>query len=116
MLEWIFYDINNSRNDLVMFGVNFIYGDWSSCIGGYPFLATPSIYRLFSSWVFKYKLLSIAYESQPLFFPIPPDGISYINPIFTLISIYFAISSADSSTTPTAASSALKSAASSSSS
>ena len=52
LMGCILYAINNCVNESVIFRVNFISGDWSSCIGGFPFLATPFIYRLFSGWVF----------------------------------------------------------------
>ena len=108
----LLYAMNNCGNKSVLFGVNFVCGDWSSCIGGFPFLTTPFIYRLFSISIFQYMLFSIAAESQPLFFRMPHGGIAYVNPIFTLISVSFALSSAASLTTPTAASSAFKSVAS----
>ena len=111
----ILYAINNCGNESVLFGVNLVCGDGFSCIGGFTFIATLFIYRLFSSWIFQYTLLSIKYDSQPLLFHIPPIGFAYINPILPLIYISFAPSSAASSTTPTTASSAFKSSASSSS-
>ena len=46
------------------------------------------IYRLLSRWFFQYTLLSIEAESRPLFFPKPPGGIAYVNPIFALIYIF----------------------------
>ena len=111
-----FYAINNCGNTFVLFGVDLICGYWSSCIGGFPFLAILLICRLFSSWIFQYALLSIAAESRPLLFPVPPGEIAYVNFIFSLIYIYFASYYAASWTTPTVAFSAFKSAASSSSS
>ena len=114
--EWILYTSNNCGNESVLFRINFVCGDWSSCIGGFTFLSTPFIYHLLSIWIFQYTLLSIAAESRQLLFPIPSGGIAYVNPILTLISVSFALYSAASSTTPTLASPALKSAASDSSS
>ena len=70
--------------------VNFVCGYWSSCIGGFTFLAMLSVYRLFYRCVFQYMLLSIAAESQPFLFPIPPSEIAYVNTISTLINISFA--------------------------
>ena len=84
----VLYAINNFDNKSVLFGVIFICGDWSSSIGGFIFISIPFIYRLFSSWIFQYMFLCISSESQQLFFPIPPDGIAYVKPIFTLISIF----------------------------
>ena len=102
MSGWVSYAINNCGNKLVLFRVNFVCGDRSSCIGGFIFLSTPFIYRLFSIWIIHCTLLSIAAELRPLFFPIPPSRIAYVNTIFTLISISFASSSASPSTTLTA--------------
>ena len=104
----ILYAINNCSNKSIMFGVNSVSGDWSSFVGGFTFLVVSFIYRLYSIWIIQYALLIITADSQPLLFPIPPGGISYVNPIFTLISVSFSSSSAASSSTPTAASSAFK--------
>ena len=104
-----FYAIDIFSNYSVLFGVNFVSGNWSSFIGGLNFLDIPFIYRLFSSWIFQYALFSIAAESRPFFFPIPPAEISYVNTIFTLIYISFYSSFAASLTTCTAASSIFKS-------
>ena len=81
------YATKNSGNKSVLFGVNFICGEWSSCIGGFTFLAKPFIYWLFSSYIFQYTLSSIVDELQPFFFPVPPGGIVYVKPIFIFISI-----------------------------
>ena len=109
LLGWILQVINNCGNQSVLFGVNFISVDWDSCIGGFIFLAKLLIYFLLSIWIFQYTLLSIADDSPPLLFPIPPGEIAYVNPILTFISIYFASSYVASSTTPTAAYYAFKS-------
>ena len=100
------YYTNNCVNKSVLFGVFSVSGDWSSCVGGFPFLIKSIIYRLCSICIIQYMMLSIAAESQPFLFPIPPNGITCINTILNLVSIYFAFSSAASSETPTAASSA----------
>ena len=96
--------INNCGNESVLFGVIFVSDDWSSFPGGSLFLVKSLIYRLSSSWIIYYTLSSIAAQSRPFLFPIPPGGIAYINTILILISIFFASSSATSSSTPTAAS------------
>ena len=75
------YAINNCGKKSVLFRVNFVCGDWISCIGSFPFLSTPFIYHLFSSWTFQYTMLIIAAESWPLFFPIPYGGIAYANTV-----------------------------------
>ena len=111
-LGCISYFINNCGNGLVLFRVNFVSGDWSSFIGGIPFLVLFFIYHLLSIWIFQYTLLSITSESRPFLSPIAPGGIAGINPIFTLIYIYFDLSPAASVTTPNEASSDFKSAAS----
>ena len=103
-----FYAINNCSNDSFLFEVNFVSGHWSSFIGVFTFLDTPFIYCLCSRWIFQYMLFSIEAELQPLFFPIPPGGIDYVNTIFNFISISCTYSSTVSLTISTVASSAFK--------
>ena len=43
LLGCVSYSINNCGNELVLFGVNFISGYGSSCIGGFTFLAMSFI-------------------------------------------------------------------------
>ena len=81
MSGYILYTINNCGNDTVLFGVNLIFGDGSICIGGFTFLATPFKYHLFFIWISQYTLLTIAVESRPLFYLIPPGGIAYVSSI-----------------------------------
>ena len=81
------YSINNCVNKSVLFGVFSVSGDWSSCVGDFPFLITSIIYRLCSICIIQYIMLSIAAESQPFLFPIPPNGITCINTILNLVSI-----------------------------
>ena len=70
---WILYAINNYGNESVLFRVNFVSGDWNSCIDRFTFISTLLIYRLFSSCIFQYTLLSIAAKSRTFFFPMPPS-------------------------------------------
>ena len=88
------YAINNCRNKSVLFGVNFVSGDWSSCIGDFRFLITLFIYRLYSICMIQNTLLNIAAELQTFLFLIPPSGIAYFNLILILTSISFASFSA----------------------
>ena len=103
----ILYAINNCVKRSVMFGVNFVSGEWSTSIGDcfscYAVHLPHILYLDISVWVVDY-----CSWVATIIFLIPPGKITYVNTIFTLISISFALSSASSLITLTVASYALK--------